>query len=87
MEKWGEHGLWSLKMNGRKSKSRCLCIILFTKISLLPSQNVDQALMEKAKTKKLLDYGESLHNSFNWNNNVCEPSFPVSSSCSKFFLT
>ena len=51
MEKWGEHGLWSLKMNGRKSKSKYLCIILFTKNITFAQSNVDQSLMVKAKTK------------------------------------
>jgi hypothetical protein len=51
MKKWGAHeGLWSLKMNGKKSKSKYLYIILFFPItSAQPS--VDQSLSGEKQTK------------------------------------
>ena len=52
MEKWGEHeGLWSLKMNGKKSKSKYLYIILFTKSATSAQSNVDQSLSGESKQK------------------------------------
>ena len=58
MEKWGEHyGLWSLIMNGKKSKSKKFIYnFIFQVTSAQPS--VDQSLGGEKQTKKLLDYGE-----------------------------